>query len=145
MALASDAAKAAFASGDFDAAERIYATLLLAQPAPPHAQRVGWMVNRANCLLRTNPPRLDDAVRACQLALRLVPGYGAAHEMLATVYHRMVTGGALWRIYDEVALSPINTIVCGSEMDEGREHVGSPPEWRPRLSRGVYLLDCGCR
>jgi hypothetical protein len=103
MAMASNAAASAFASGDYAAAERICSTLLMAQPPATVERRAGWAVNRASCLLHMDPPRLGVAERACLLALKLQPNKATAHEMLARVYHRMVQDGTLWRIYDEVA------------------------------------------
>ena len=89
---------------------RATASPLLSKPKPEPGVLSGWAVNRANCLLRLE--RTEDAERACRLALRLQPGNADAHEMLATVLHRMVTkGGKPWRIHEEVIVKGKKTIV----------------------------------
>ncbi len=93
-------ASAAFVQGDYAAAEQAYGALLLTKPTPEPGVLSGWAVNRANCLLRLG--RAEDAERACRQALEIEPGNATAHEMLATVLHRMVKDGQLWSVHDEV-------------------------------------------
>ncbi len=95
-------ASAAFVQGDYAAAEQAYGALLLTKPTPTPEPGVlsGWAVSRANCLLRLG--RAEDAERACRQALEIEPGNATAHEILATVLHRMVKDGQLWRVHDEV-------------------------------------------
>jgi hypothetical protein len=100
-------ASAAFARGDYAAAEQAYGALLMSKPKPEPGVLSGWAVNRANCLLRLG--RTEDADRACRLALRLQPENADAHEMLATALHRMATkGGQPWRVFEEVIVKKIN-------------------------------------
>jgi Flp pilus assembly protein TadD len=99
-----EAAAAAFARGDFAAAEQVYASLLLRllamKPRPEPSVLSGYAVNRANCLLRIS--RLADAEVACRHALRLQPTSINAHKILAVTLSRMVKEGQRWRIHDEV-------------------------------------------
>jgi hypothetical protein len=91
-----------FDASDFRRAEHAIAELIAGPgmwSAP--AQRAKWLRNRVSCLLQGSGG-LDAAEEAARLSTLLEPQSPAAHEMLATVLHRMVEAGQVWRIHGEV-------------------------------------------
>ncbi len=80
-----DSASAAYARGEYAAAEQAYGALLLTEPKPEPGVLSGWAVRRASCLLRLGAGRAEDAERACRLALDMQPGNDDALEMLDAV------------------------------------------------------------
>ncbi len=90
---------------NFAGADRVLANLIagLGTGSPP-AQRAKWLRNRASCLVHGggSAAGLAAAEEAARLSVCLEPQNPAAHEMLATLLHKMVTAGESWRIHDEV-------------------------------------------
>jgi hypothetical protein len=108
VAAAEASVRELFKAKNFAGADRVLVSLIAVVPARGRrcrpAQRAKWLRNRASCLMHDEggAAGLAAAEEAARLSAYLEPQNPAAHEMLATVLHKMVTAGESWRIHDEV-------------------------------------------